>query len=146
LTIIFSALGIEGSVRRFFMRTGEPLDILIIGLGAAAVVIAALIDPLLGPTHLEENQKLLSFAIPGIFLIIALLFLFGRRHPLEQLSDGGEPSLEWPLPDSQRAPVNEATHVQPQTGNVQTEKPRVKTDLDVQALKDAIRNRGRHFR
>jgi hypothetical protein len=121
---------------------------LVIGLGVAAVVMSTLIDSLfLDPTDWWRDQKILSFAIVGIFLILfstALLLTFRRMQRFDHLSNTNAP-LDRPLPNFERTPGDEATHAQPQPEKVQPGKQRIKNELDVQALKEAIKNRRRHF-
>jgi hypothetical protein len=121
---------------------------LIIGLGVAAVVMSTLTDSLLlDPTDWWRDQKLLSFGILGVFLILfslALLFTFRRKQRFEQLQTADTPPIGWPI-NPQRMPVDEVNRAQPQPENVQPSKQRINNELDVQALKEAIKNRRRHF-
>jgi hypothetical protein len=121
---------------------------LIIGLGVAAFVIGALIDSLPDPRDWWRYQTIVSFAIAGICLtlfFLAALFKFHRMQELQQLSNAHEPKLDWPLVNSQRMPVNEVNYAQPRAGSLRPPKRYVSSELDVQALKEAIKNRRRHF-
>jgi hypothetical protein len=115
---------------------------LIIGLGVAAVVIGALIEPLLSTTDWYQRQTILGFAIAAIFLFLVLLaaslFMFVQR--IEQLSNAFWPTLDRSRPVPQRKPVNEVNDGQSQARNVRSRN----SVLDAHALKDAITG-GRPF-
>jgi hypothetical protein len=123
---------------------------LIIGLGVTAVVISALVEPLLDLIDWWRNQKILGFAIAGIsfilfFSAVLLIFIFLRMQRLEQLPNANARPLDWPLSNPQRMPANDVNQAQPQPRSDQPGKRSVNNELDVQALKDAIKNRRRHF-
>jgi hypothetical protein len=134
---------------------------LVIGLGVAAVVVGALVEPLLGPSDWYLNQKTVGFVVAGIFLFFVLVAGLPRIIPEEMpINDvhniPPQPGYVHPTTQytnneldgqalKERMPANEVNHAQPQAGNVQPNKEYVKNDFDIQALKEALKNRRQHF-
>jgi hypothetical protein len=112
---------------------------LIVGFGVAAIAISGLIYPLLDPAHWWAGYLLI------VSSLVALLLILRRMQGWGQLSNAAAPPLDRPLPNSQQPPVDEVTSARPEARNYQPDKQYVSNELDVQALKEAIKNRRRHF-